>query len=390
MKVLHFSLKPAFPLIDGGCIAIKSVLKSLISHPDVECVHFTLSTPKHLFFQEAYPKSWRECVKIENCFINTKTNLLDAIIHLLTNKSYNIERFNQKKVKRKLKSLLLENKFDAVVLESVFLLPYAALFKKQGVKVYVRTHNVEHHIWEHLSSDTSVKLKRWYLSKLAGQLKKYELTMLPNVDGIISISQEDTKFFQTNLSPSPKIITLETAVNYPEVPSDTKSNDFYFLGAMDWKPNIEGINWLLKDVFRDTPFPNTFHLAGKALTEYQFAHKGLEVHGEIPNAIDFIKNHGICLIPLKSGSGIKIKLLENMAMGKPIVTTSEGARGVNVVHGTHVLIADTPEAFKEAMLKFMNDEILRKDIGFAAYQFVINNFDENILTNRLVEFITEK
>lgn len=390
MKVLHFSHKPAFPLIDGGCIAIKSVLKSLILHPDIEVFHFTLSTKKHPFNSEAYPESWQKNTGIENCYIDTKTDLLGALVYLIKNKSYNIARFNQKKVRRKLEKLVATHDFDLAVLESAFLLPYLSFFQEKGIKVFVRTHNVEYKIWQQLANESSNPIKKWYLNRLSKQLKVEELSGLKNADGLISISIDDTDYFSKNLENCPRIETIETAVHYPEKPADVAKNDFYFLGAMDWKPNIEGVNWLLKEVFKDSSFPNPFHLAGKALKKDEISHDGLICHGEIPDALSFINNHGICVIPLLSGSGIKIKLLENMALGKPIVTTSEGARGVDVIHGTHVLIADTPEDFKSAMIKLMNDEILRKDIGFAAYQFVINNFDENILTNRLVEFITEK
>lgn len=390
MKILHFSNKPAFPLIDGGCIAIKSILKSLIKHADVEVYHFTLATQKHPFSLSAYPDSWRDKIIIEDCVIDTKTDLIGAAINLIKNKSYNIERFNQKKVRKRLTDLLTDYNFDLVVVESIFLLPYTSLFKEKGIKVFARTHNIEHKIWEQLASDSSNPIKKWYLRLLSKQLKRAEIKSLNQVDGIISISSDDTAYFQRNLDDCPKITTIETAVNYPKKPSEVEKNDFYFLGAMDWKPNIEGVNWLLKEVFKSEQFPNEFHLAGKSLKKNEIKHSGLICHGEIEDALAFINAHGICIIPLLSGSGIKIKLLENMAMGKPIVTTSEGVRGIDVVHGTHVLIADTPLDFKNAMIKLMNDEILRKDLGFAAYQFVINNFDENILTNRLVEFIAEK
>lgn len=390
MTVFHFSLKPAFPLIDGGCIAIKSTLKSLMIHPETDVFHFTLHTKKHSFSLDAYPDSWRNSIHIESCFIDTRTDLIGAAYHLISNKSYNLERFNQKKVKKRIKAILENKSFDAVILESAFLLPYVHLFKDFGISVFVRTHNVEFKIWEQLAEESNNSLKKWYFNKLAKQLRLEEIKGLKKVDGIISISKFDTHFFKKSLGDTIKIETIETAVHYPSSPASVKKNDFYFLGAMDWKPNVEGVNWLLKEVFHESPFPNDFHLAGKSLKKNQIKHEGLVCHGEIPDALTFIQSHGICLIPLRSGSGIKIKLLENMALGKPIVTTSEGAKGVSVKSGTHVLIADTPEEFKASMIKLMNDEILRKDLGFAAYQFVINNFDENILTNRLVEFISKK
>lgn len=388
MKVLHFSNKPAFPLIDGGCIAIKGILQSLIKTPEVETYHFTLSTHKHPFKLEAYPNSWRNNMIIEDIYIETKTSIPGAIINLAKNKSYNISRFNSKAVKKRLKKLLEEQDFDVVILESAFLLPYLKVIKESKVKVVLRAHNIEHFIWSDLAKN-SFGIKKWYFKILSKQLKKYEKKMIPKADGLIPISSEDEKYFKSFLDKEMPIQTIETIVNYPEKIGDFKKSDFYFLGAMDWKPNKEAVDWLLNEVLKNDTSPDLFHLAGKGLEKGEINYPNLVCHGQVENAYNFITEHGICLIPLKSGSGIKIKLLENMALGKPIITTSEGVKGVGVEHKKEVWIADTPTEFKQAMIELQKDPDLRERLGLNAYQFIINNFDENILTNRLIEFIKE-
>ena len=92
-RIFHFSNKPPFPMKDGGCIAISSVLKSLLSSTELEVFHFTLSTHKHPFNSEAYPKTWKERMKMDHAFVNTKTSILGALFYLMKNKSYNVARF---------------------------------------------------------------------------------------------------------------------------------------------------------------------------------------------------------------------------------------------------------------------------------------------------------
>tara|TARA_B100000508_G_C11465884_1_gene282527 strand:- start:11290 stop:12462 length:1173 start_codon:yes stop_codon:yes gene_type:complete len=387
-NILHFSNKPAFPLRDGGCVAISSTLKSLLLASSTSITHFTISTSKHPFDESKYPSSWRKRMKIDHCKINTRTDLLGAIFYLIANKSYNIARFKERKLKKKIIDLIKADDFDVVIFESIYTLPYIDLFKSKGCKLILRAHNVEHQIWEQLSQQSSFFLKKWYFKKLAEQLKKYELSQLPKLDGIIAITEDDALFFQ-QFSPKIQITALPTAVKTDFANPDYKLDSFYFLGAMDWRPNEEAIDWLLKNVIPSGIKGSTFHIAGKSLTKNEINHPSVVCHGEIENAKEYIDQHGICLIPLRSGSGLKIKLLENMAMGKPIVTTSEGIRGVEVEHEKHVLIADSPNDFKDAMYKLHLDKDLRKSLGQNAKQFVIHNFGEEKLTRRLSAFIEE-
>lgn len=387
-KVLHFSNKPAFPLRDGGCIAISSILRSLLASDGIEVVHLTLSTFKHSFKLESYPLSWREKMTIENVAIETKTNIFDAFRYLLMNKSYNVVRFYDKDVEKKLIELIQKHQFDSVVMESIYLLPYLQIFKKYGIKIILRTHNVEHKIWSSLAENSTSLLKKWYLNKLSLQLEKYELENCKEVDGIISITEDDAQFFQ-QFEPKTHTTCIPPMVVINEENTNYDLSDFYFLGAMDWQPNIEGINWFIKDVIPNGLIGTEFYLGGKNLNKKDYQHEGITNVGEVENAVDFIKEHGICVIPLHSGSGLKIKLLENMALGKPIITTSEGARGVGVRNNEHVLITDDADEFRELMYKLNIDKDLRQRLGQNAKEFVATNYSEEKLTRRLIAFIKD-
>lgn len=386
MKVLHVSNKPAYPRIDGGAIAISQLLLGLIANDQTDVTHFTLSTHKHPFDIRNYPTALSH-QKIVNFPINTAVSISGALWSLIKNESYNVVRFYDPSASKKMENYLTEHTFDYVILESIFLLPYAELFCSKGIKVILRAHNVEHHIWEQQAKRCRSFLKKVYFNKLAKQLKFYELSALKAVDGIMVISDQDARYFQSQFPEKP-ITTIPTSFSSVNETSDYTKNDFYFLGAMDWIPNEEGVDWLLKKVLPMAHSSLKIHLAGKSMNCARLSSTQILCHGEVDDAKSFILSHGICLIPIKSGSGIKIKLLENMALGKPIITTSEGARGVNVIHDEHVIIADSPKDFVDAMLELNNNAEKRIRLGTAARDFVIDNFSEEIISTRILEFIT--
>lgn len=385
MKIVHFSNKPAYPRIDGGTIAISQLLKGLLSNPKCSVTHFTLSTQKHPFTIERYPDLIAKD-NIHNFAIDTSLSLTGAVSSIVKNESYNVSRFFDASVADKIEIYLKKHSFDYVILESIFLLPYAEIFKLHGCKVIVRTHNVEHHIWEQQAENCSPSLKKMYLKKLAKQLKNYELKALQKVDGIMAISKEDAAFMRKAF-PTVPIEIIPTSFSIALAENNNTSSDFYFLGAMDWQPNREAIDWLTARVLPLLNNEINIHLAGKRMFCNEYTDDRIQCHGEIVNASEFIQSQGICLIPIQSGSGIKIKLLENMAFGKPIITTTEGARGIEVKHNKHVLIADTPEEFAHAMITLRADEHKRNQLGKEARSFVIDNFGEENISNRIIEFI---
>ncbi|MDX1651579.1 MAG: glycosyltransferase family 4 protein [Brumimicrobium sp.] len=388
LKVFHFAHKPPFPLRDGGCVAISSILKSLLSSDETEVYHFTLFTHKHPYDPNAYPEKWKKRMRMEEAFVNTKTDLAGAIIHLFKDKSYNLSRFYDKKVARRITEIFQKERFDIILLESIYVMPYLHLFIDSGAKIVLRAHNVEHSIWEQMGQKASFPLKKWYFGKLAAQLEKFEKNRLRDLHGIIAISEEDAMFFQ-RFEPQVMTTVIPTAVktNFPT--PDYSLNDFYFLGAMDWKPNKEGIDWLLRDVIPTGLKGTSLTIAGKALKKNEIKHPDVICEGEVKNALEFIESHGICLIPMLSGSGIKIKLLENLALGKPVVSTSEGVKGVEVTHGKEVLIADDPKEFREAMYALHLSEEKRKSLGEAGKEFVMNNFGEQKITRRVIAFLKD-
>lgn len=385
MRILHFTNKPIYPTIDGGCLAMKSLSNLLESEPEIEAYHFTLATHKHPFLSEAYKVAGYK--KTQHAWINTKTNPLALAWSLFSRKSYNVSRFYSKSIAEKLKQFVQTNKIEVVLVESIYLSLYFDVFKALEVKIFLRTHNVEHQIWNQKARVQNFGLKKWVLKRLASHLKNTEVNAWKTANGVLAITQDDARYIKNNQK---NTLVLNTTVEIQPTITNYGLNDFFFLGAYDWAPNKEGLDWLIKEVLSQKNFKSTLHIAGKKLPKNKYSeYSFVENHGEVEEASAFIAEHGICVIPLKSGGGIKMKALESFSHGKPVIITPEGARGLSNTSGKDLYIAKNAAEFYAAMCTLQENEEQRKSYGNSGKQYLIDNFASASEQKKLIEFISK-
>jgi glycosyltransferase involved in cell wall biosynthesis len=166
---------------------------------------------------------------------------------------------------------------------------------------------------------------------------------------------------------------------------------FFHIGSMDWMPNQEGIKWFMDNCMPilAQEFPeNKILLAGRNMPKWVDNYKfhNLEIIGEINNAIDFINSCDIMFVPLFSGSGIRIKIVEGMSLGKVIISTTIGAEGIDCSDGINILIADTPEQFIEKFRFCVDNPNHCKIIGANAIALINDRHNIINTTRILIEF----
>ncbi len=390
MKVLYITLKPIYPKIDGGCVAMDNFLSCLLEKK-IEVKHLFIHTSKHPYEAGNYPNELAEKIQPEGVFIDTEVHAKEAFAHLFKKGAYNVERFYSKEMESLIHRQLEMETYSAVILESLFVTPYVtsikALFKG---KVFVRTHNVEHEIWKYLSQTSKNIARRAYLKKLANDLETYELDVLKEVDGLISISSDDAKKFREMGIDTPSIV-IPVTIPIDDFQNDYSANSFYHLGAMNWQPNIEAVDrliQLLPYIQKEAPLAK-LHIAGKGADEgYSTdADKGIFVHGFVHDIRQFSVDHGILVSPILSGSGIRIKLLEAMALGMPCVTTTIGAKGIDYMSSNCLLVADSDEEIVANCLRLYSDVSLRKEIGNNARDYIRKNHNIETVSQQIIEFI---
>tara|TARA_Y100000389_G_C17411430_1_gene491144 strand:- start:144 stop:1346 length:1203 start_codon:yes stop_codon:yes gene_type:complete len=395
MKVLQICHKPPLPLNDGGCIAINNISKGLINELGSIKV-LTINTLKHPFNLKYYDQQYIENTNIESSFVNTKINIIDAFLNLVKNNSYNISRFFSSDFNDLIIKTLKFESFDIVLLESLFTTPYIKTVRSYSKsKIILRSHNIEYIIWERLSMKSNNPFKKLYLRLLSIQLKNYELGILKKIDGIATISnKEKNKYLELEFPL--KIATIPFGIQTKNYKNKTKNREdsklkFFHLGSMDWKPNLEAIGWLLDEIWPkiQKKIPNAeLHLAGKNMPDWLFKKKNVNVfnHSEVKDSSKFISDHDVMLVPLLSAGGIRIKIIEGMAHGKAVISTKIGAEGIEYKNQENILIADSSKEFYNEALKIYSGEINFYKIGENAREHILQTYDQNKISKKLVSF----
>ena len=396
MKVLQICHKPPIPTIDGGCIAINNISKSLIDEFGSIKI-LTLNTHKHPFKIISFSNAYLKKTTIESYYVDTRFKIEDAILSLLKNNSYNVSRFYSTEFKKLIIKTLKSNTYDIVVLESLFSCGYIKTIKDYSTsKIILRSHNIEHKIWDKNSMKSLNPFKKVYFKILSNQLKKYELEILKKIDGVACISDNYKNEFE-RLNSNLNIETIPFGINIKNYRCKDKIRDnqklkFFHIGAMDWLPNSEAAKWLINKIWPriHKKIPNAeLHLAGKNMPDWINSNQKLNIynHKEVKDSLKFISEYDIMLVPVLSGSGIRVKIIEGMALGKAIISTSLGAEGIDYKKDENLMIANSVEEFCKNAKKISSGNLNQKKIGINARKLVEKNHNQKKISKKLVSFL---
>lgn len=387
MKVAYIGSKPAYPKVDGGCFASAAFLQNLIDS-DVETHYITIGTEKHPFDLSSFPERILAKVKVAGLNISTKLKPFDALKFLIKKGSYNVERFYSFDFEKVLIGHIEREAFDVVIFDNVFTARYLDVFKRNGVKCFVRSHNVEFEVWETISKNTSKPLKRWYLNKLSRDLKTFELTALNSVDGIMTLSEDDENTFRS-FGITTSITTIPVSIAIPQYEHNYSNANFFHFGAMNWKPNIRAVNNALSiwdDVRSQSP-DCLLTIAGNHSDQY-FEGKnqeGVKCAGFVSSIKEFFNEQGILISLIDSGSGVRIKILEAMSYGIPIITTPPGAKGISDTGGIRTV--NSKNEILKAIYELHTDENKRKELGVKAKSIINLHHNPKTISEKVLEFI---
>ena len=380
-KILWVKAGGFLPLDAGGKIRSYNIVRELArSYPVVaftfypaqehdenplmaEVVDRTICTPLKL----PQPRSVQERLRYVSRFF--------------TSQPFAVQKYCRENVRNQVRQLITSEHFDVVICD--FLVAAGVVPWDIPIPKILFTHNVEATIWRRLFDVTRNPVKKLAYGREWWTTNSFEKKILRRADHVLTVSDTDRETLSTSVAPA-RMTTIPTGVDtqyFRSANRATKRNSLVFTGSMDWMPNEDGILYFLQRILplvqRSVPDVNLTIVGRRpspALRREMAKVANAVLTGRVDDVRPSLDEAAVCIVPLRAGSGTRLKIFEAMAMGKPVVSTSIGAEGLPVTDGRELLIADDPIQFASAVVLLLKDAALRSSIGRSARELVERKF----------------
>lgn len=377
MKILWVKTGGLLPLDTGGKIRSYHILRELARRHDV-----TLFT----FYPEHANDIHGELTQILSRVILHSLRIPRArsfrsvahyARHFISLMPYQIAKYSTVEVAAALDKLIQQETFDLIVCD--FLAPAGIIPWNNPCPKVLFTHNVEAQIWKrHLEVARNPLWKaicwREYQATVRAERRYLNLA-----DHVLTVSGTDRDIF-AQFVPTEKISVIPTGVDvdfFRPAELEDQPDSLVFTGSMDWMPNEDAIFFFVENILpriRSKVPDVTLRVVGRRpsarLLELAGTTQGLQITGAVEDIRPHVLGAAAYIVPLRVGSGTRLKIFEAMAMGKAVVSTSIGAEGLPVHSGRDILIADHPNEFADVVVSLLQDRERRCEIGRAARTLV--------------------
>lgn len=394
MNILLVCNKSPWPPKDGGSSATLAMAKALCANGAKVSI-LAMNTSKHPVSKNSIPKSLTDTIDFHYVDINTRIKVLPALLDFfMPGIPYIAKRFMSEEFRNALLKLIQNQKFDIVQFEGLYAFQYHKYITLPvSFKISYRPHNAEFEIWRGLARESGNILRKIYYLRLGRKLQNLEKKYINKYDYLVPISECDLQTFQKLGNKKPVFLSPYGIIPEDISPVNRDVKDgLFFIGALDWLPNREGIKWFVEKVWPALrkEFPTlTFSVAGRNMPDnYRsiLRKPGVFYEGEVEDAGRFMQENGIMVVPLFSGSGIRVKIIDAMANRRPVIATSLAAKGIPVSDSENIMIANNREAFITAIEKLVTDNSFQNKIAENARIFALANYNNFDIAKTLIQF----
>ena len=392
MRVLQFAPRVCWPLDTGAKLRNYHLARVVSQRADVSLLAFADHLPLATESTSALENIYKQVDAIPRDSAYTSTKLVRG---LLGRTPLPVLNYTTSPMKRFLEHLLNQQDFDIIQFESIHLMSYLAIVREASKRpvVVCDWHNVESELMQRYSQREPGLLRRAYASRTARLMSEFEKHALRDFDAHIAVSQRDADRLRA-INPDARIFVIENGVDtnfYSDLGTHHESlaRRIVFVGSMDYHANIDAAVNFAREVWlqlRARRPELVFTIVGKdpAPEVRELAQiPGVEVTGTVDDVRPFYRDASAAVVPLKVGGGSRLKILEAMAAGVPVISTTLGAEGLEVIHDENILIADISEQLVQAITSVVESKTRRDQLSAAGRELVSRRYDWSSLGTAL-------
>jgi len=394
IRVLQIAPRVCWPLDTGAKLRNFHLGRILAQHALVTLVAFATQTQPRGNLQDFYRQVFAVRRDRHNSFLKVLRGAIGRTPLPLLN-------YTTRKMKQELIRILDVQDFDIVQLESIHLMPYLALIRRSARKrpvVVLDWHNIESELMQQYSEREANVFRRAYAKRTARYMAAFERQALREFDVHLVVSERDAQRLR-KLNPDARIFVIENGVDsayYSDLAGGASdgtatNNRIVFVASMDYHANIDAAVSFARDVWprvRERKAELIFTIVGRdpapevsALASIP----GVQVTGAVDDVRPYYREARAAIVPLRVGGGSRLKILEAMAAGVPVISTTLGAEGLEVNAGENILIANSGEELRKAIIDLAENADLSTRLIEAGRALISQRYDWSIPGAKLVE-----
>jgi polysaccharide biosynthesis protein PslH len=386
MRILYIATMYPLPVNNGVKMRVWSLLCA-IANAGHEIALATFAEPEEAGGTE---QELRKVCKDSDIVVrhmaslSGSTNYLARLSAVLSPSPFAIERFRSDEMRTCLERRLLSGAFDVVLCDNIYT---TVNLPPTSLPVLMNSHNVEHLILQRYVEQEGNPFKALYARLEAGKLRRFEAATYKRAVLVMVCSRLDAELIE-QLCPGLKTVIAPNVVDVREYEMAEEEDPFTILyqGGMDWFPNRDAVEYFVRAIFplvqREIPSARLVAAGRNPTPEFRARFSdvpALQFTGTLRDLRPVIAKAAVCVVPLRIGSGTRLKILEGGAMGKAMVSSTIGAEGLDFVPEQEILIADDPAIFAKNVVELLRDPARRKAMGEAARKRVLRDYDVTAL-----------
>lgn len=385
MKILVITTKSPYPLNEGRALRTYNLIREMARHHELHLISFVqdeldVEGIEHM-------RSICQQVTAVPLYLGWRRAKLawDLARDLISPEPVAVLKYQDGGMTAAIRRAMQTHAYDLVHLDMLHLATYLPLIGK--TPTLLMEHNVETQIIQRRADTQPKRLQRWYLQRQARKLREFETKACRAATKVVAVSDNDVDHLQ-QLTGRRDIVCVPNGVDtafftpVEEVSPTQQPRSLVYVGGFTWYPNQDAIEYFCKEVFpiiRQEAPDVVLRVIGRyrenAVTQSMQAQGGVELCGLVDDIRPFVHEASVYIVPLRIGGGTRLKILDALAMGKAIVSTSIGCEGIAVTPNTDILVEDTPEAFARAVLSLLDAPAEARRLGDNGRRLVEQRYD---------------